>query len=57
MSEGTASLKETSESVRISSEVKKRLQKYSLQHKQPLRRILDQAISDYVRRRLSKEKH
>ena len=57
MSEGAASLKGTSESVRISSEVKKRLQEYSRECKQPLRRILDQAISDYVQERLPKEEH
>ena len=55
MSEADASLKGDSESVRISSEVKKRLQKYSRQHNQPLRRTLDQAIGVYISKQLSKE--
>jgi len=55
MSEAVASSKGASESVRISSEVKKRLQEYSRQHNQPLRRTLDQAICIYVEERLPKE--
>ena len=54
MSEADTSLKGVSESVRISSKVKKRLQEYSRQRNQPLRQILDRAICVYVRRR-SKE--
>jgi predicted transcriptional regulator len=55
MSGADANLKGASESVRISREVKKRLQDYSRQHNQPLRRILDQAIFIYVQKRRSKE--
>lgn len=47
--------KGTSESVRISNEVKKRLQEYCRQHKQPIRRVLDKAICDYVQNRNLKE--
>lgn len=53
MSEFGARLK-ASESVRISSRVKKRLQEYSRLRNQPLRQILDKAICFYMRRR-SKE--
>ncbi|HNX52653.1 MAG TPA: hypothetical protein PLD51_08255 [Pontiellaceae bacterium] len=55
MSEAASSSKETSESVRISSEVKQRLQEYCRQHKQPIRRVLDKAICDYVQDRQLKE--
>lgn len=55
MSEAASSSKETSESVRISSEVKQRLQEYCRQHKQPIRRVLDKAICDYVQNRQLKE--
>jgi len=55
MSGAKASLKGVSESVRISSDVKKRLQKYSRQHKQPLRRTLDQAVNVYMKKQQAKE--
>jgi|GEM_PF-6609915 len=55
MSEAASSSKETSESVRISSEVKQRLQEYCRQQKQPIRRVLDKAICDYVQNRQLKE--
>jgi predicted transcriptional regulator len=55
MNEAGASLKGVSESVRISSAVKKKLQEYSRQRKQPLRRIIDKAIYTYVQDRLEKE--
>jgi hypothetical protein len=55
MNKAAAGSKEVSESVRISSAVKKRLQKYSRQHKQPIRRVLDKAICIYVREQRSKE--
>ncbi len=55
MSEAVISPKETSESVRISSEVKRRLQEYCRQQKQPIRRVLDKAICDYVQSRHLKE--
>ncbi|MEI7851781.1 MAG: hypothetical protein WCH86_08105 [Kiritimatiellales bacterium] len=55
MSEADASSGNASESVQISSEVKKRLQEYSRQHNQPLGRTLDKVIRVYVQRRLSKE--
>lgn len=55
MSEADASSGNASESVQISSEVKKRLQEYSRQHNQPLCRTLDKVIRVYVQMRLSKE--
>ena len=55
MSEAVIIPKETSESVRISSGVKRRLQEYCRQHKQPIRRVLDKAICDYVQNRHLKE--
>jgi predicted transcriptional regulator len=57
MSKADASLKSGSESVRISREVKKRLQKYSRRYNQPLRRVLDKAIRIYVREQTGKELH
>lgn len=55
MSKATGSSKDSSESVRISSEVKQRLQEYCRQRNQPLRRILDRAIYTYVQERLKEE--
>lgn len=54
MSEADASLKGASESVRISSRVKKRLQEHCRRNSRPLRQVLDKAIDDYVHRRLTK---
>lgn len=51
MSKADASLEGSSESVRIAKEVKKRLQEYSRQRKQPLRRMLDRAVCVYVQER------
>jgi predicted transcriptional regulator len=55
MSEEIASLKDGSESIRISKQVKRRLQAHCRQHNQSLRRMLDQAVSAYVQRRRLKE--
>ena len=55
MSEAPGNSKKASESVRISSEAKQRLQEYCRQRNQPLRRILDKAVYTYVQERLSRE--
>jgi predicted transcriptional regulator len=55
MSKAAASSKGASESIRISSEVKQRLQEYCRQRNQPLRRMLDRAIYAYVQERLNEE--
>jgi predicted transcriptional regulator len=55
MSKTGGSSGETSESVRISSEIKRKLQEYSRQQQRPLRRELDKAVEIYLREWTGKE--